>query len=628
MALLTLTDLKLGFGGPPLFDGVDLRIEAGERVCLVGRNGAGKSTLLRVISGEIEHESGEIKAESGIRLGSLPQEVPVDLSGRVFEIVAPGLGPVGESLAEFQQATRLAAEGDEAAADRIGRIQERIDEHDGWSRLAEIEKVLGQLNLDGEAEVAPMSAGLKRRVLLARALAGKPDLLLLDEPTNHLDIRAIALLEEFLARQPMSLLFVTHDRAFLQRLATRIVELDRGRVRSYECDYQTYLERREAELEAEEAEQARFDKKLAEEEVWIRKGIKARRTRNEGRVRALKAMRDERSMRRDRTGTVRMKVQEADKSGRLVCEAKGIGFKYEDRWIVDGLTTVLMRGEKVGIIGPNGVGKTTLIRLLLGDLEPEVGEVRHGTNLEVAYYDQLRDQLDVDKTLIENVGEGKDFIDIDGAQKHVISYLQDFLFTPQRSRIAIRNLSGGERNRLLLAKLFSKPSNVLVLDEPTNDLDVETLELLEDRLAAYTGTVLLVSHDRAFLDNVVTSTLVFEGEGKVKEYVGGYEDWLRQRKVDPWATPEDESPKATAPPPRKSRKKALSYRQRQELEALPERIDRLEEEKEALFAAMADPGFYQKDAAEIRKARERVEALDDELAQCYERWEELEELDS
>jgi ABC transport system ATP-binding/permease protein len=500
MALITLRDISLAFGGPALFDGINLQIEPGDRLCLMGRNGTGKSTLMKLISGEIPPEGGEVIRSQGLRVALVSQEIPQEMAGTVFEVVA--------------QHPHAAAGAEQ------------------WEHEQQVERVLNRLHLEPEAEFSSLSGGTKRRVLLARALVAAPDILLLDEPTNHLDIETILWLEEFLARNITTCIFVTHDRAFARRLANRIAELDRGRIYAFSCGYDQFVERREALLEAEITRMALFDKKLAQEEAWVRQGIKARRTRNEGRVRALKALREEYRQRRTRQGTATIRLQEAERSGRLVIEAEQVGFSYGDRTVIRDLSTTIMRGDKLGIIGPNGSGKTTLLRLLLGELEPQSGSIQQGTRLEVLYMDQMRDQLDPQKSVAENVGEGNDTLIIGGKSRHIIGYLQDFLFSPDRARSPVSILSGGERNRLLLAKLFTKPGNVLVLDEPTNDLDAETLELLEDLLMEYSGTLLLVSHDREFLNNVVSSTLAINADGTVKETVGGYDDWLREQQLE------------------------------------------------------------------------------------------------
>ncbi|MGE3819987.1 MAG: ATP-binding cassette domain-containing protein [Isosphaeraceae bacterium] len=595
MALLSLRGVTLSFGGPKLLDAVDWQVEAGERVCLLGRNGEGKSSLLRLIEGDLKADDGEVIRQQGLRIARLPQEVPQDQSGRVADRVAEGLSD-----------------------------EDRHAGGDDHRVLA----VLSRIGLDPDATFESLSSGMKRRVLLAASLVGEPEILLLDEPTNHLDIDSIRWLEDFLARFGGTLVFVTHDRAFLSRLATRIVELDRGRLYDWACDYPTFLKRKEELLAAEESRNALFDKRLAQEEVWIRKGIEARRTRNEGRVRALKAMREARRQRRDRQGVARITAQEAERSGSLVIEARDVSFDYGDRPVLTGLTTTIMRGDKVGLVGPNGSGKTTLLRVLLGQLSPTRGTVRHGTNLEVAYFDQLKAVLDEDRTVQHNVSE-YDTVTVNGQPRHVLGYLQDFLFAPERSRTAVRFLSGGERSRLLLAKLFTKPSNVLVLDEPTNDLDIETLELLEGLLVEYSGTVLLVSHDRAFLNDVVTSTLAIEAGGTVHEYDGGYDDFLRQRPST--TAPEPKTPSAPSSGKSSSategRRRKLSFKDRRELEALPARIEELEATTRTLHEAMADPSFYRNAPTEIAEANARLAEIERELAKAYERWEALEALE-
>ncbi|MCE5267446.1 MAG: ATP-binding cassette domain-containing protein [Planctomycetaceae bacterium] len=628
MALIALRDVSLGFRGPLVLDQVSLTLEPGERVCLLGRNGTGKSTLLRLIQGDIDTPQGEVTRQQGLVTAMLPQEVPRGLSGTVFDEVARGLGPKAELLAQYHHvAHQLTLNANDELRARLDRIQHALETQDGWSMNRQVESILSRMSLNPDANVADLSAGLKRRVLLARALVRSPDVLLLDEPTNHLDTDAIGWLEEFLLRCSATILFVTHDRALLRKLATRIIDLDRGRLTSWACDYETYLQRKEAALEAEARQRAEFDKKLAKEEVWIRTGIQARRTRNEGRVRALQHLRSVRSVRRDQPGEVRMEMQEAERSGRLVIEAKNVSFSYDNRRIVDDLSTMIMRGDRVGLIGPNGSGKTTLLRLLLGQLPPQTGAIRHGANLDVAYFDQLHAQLDDAKSVRDNVRDGADSVEINGRRRHIIGYLEDFLFTPEQAAAPVSRLSGGERNRLLLARLLTKPSNVLVMDEPTNDLDIETLELLENLLAEYPGTLLLVSHDREFLNNVVTSTLVLEGEGRVKEYAGAYDDWLRQRQVE--ALPEKIEPakernKPTAP--RKDRPRRLTYAEQRELDALPEQIGGLEAQLAELHRAMAEPAFYRQDPAEIVAANAQLQSFENDLAAAYQRWETLEAL--
>jgi ABC transport system ATP-binding/permease protein len=624
MSLIALSDVYLGFRGPPVLERANLTIEPGERVCLLGRNGTGKTTLLRLLQGDLEPDRGEVIRQQGLRTAMLPQQVPPEMHGSVFDKVAKGFGVKAELLAEYHRlASQLAAnQSDDLQAD-LGRIQHALEADCGWSMHQQIEAVVSRMSLQPDADVAALSAGMKRRVLLAKAVVGSPDLLLLDEPTNHLDIDAIRWLEEFLLRYSGTLLFVTHDRALLRKVATRILELDRGRLTSWSCDYATYLNRKEALLESEARQNAGFDKKLAQEEVWIRTGIRARRTRNEGRVRALEALREVRLARRERLGDVKMEIQDAERTGRLVIEAKNLQFSYGERAIVRDFSTLIMRGDRVGLIGPNGSGKTTLLRLLSGYLPPQSGAVRHGTNLEVAYFDQLHAQLDEAKSVRDNVRYGSDSVTINGRTRHIIGYLEDFLFTPEQAGGPVARLSGGERNRLLLARLFTKPSNVLVMDEPTNDLDMETLELLEELLSAYAGTLLLVSHDREFLNDVVTSTLVLEGEGRVKEYAGGYDDWLRQR-------PEEQPPIAKTAPPRPEprqppqRARRLTYNQQRELEALPARIEALEAELGELHQLAADPEFYRKAPAEIISIKSRLQSVQSDVADAYRRWEELE----
>jgi ATP-binding cassette subfamily F protein uup len=625
MPLIALSDVSLGFRGPPVLDRANLTIEPGERVCLLGRNGAGKTTLLRLLQSTLEPDRGEVIRQQGLRTAMLPQQVPQDLLGSVFDEVTQGFGAKAELLAEYHHlAGRLASEGSDGLQAELGRIQHALEADGGWHMHQQIEAVVSRMGLQPDADVATLSAGMKRRVLLAKAVVGSPDLLLLDEPTNHLDIDAIRWLEDLLLRYSGTLLFVTHDRALLRKVATRILELDRGRLTSWSCDYAKYLDRKEAALEAEARQNAEFDKKLAREEVWIRTGIKARRTRNEGRVRALEALREVRRQRRQRPGDVKMEIQEAQRTGRLVIEAKHLHFHYGSRAIVRDFSTMIMRGDRVGLIGPNGSGKTTLLRLLLGDLPPQAGTVRHGTHLEVAYFDQLHAQLDETKSVRENVYDASDAVTINGRTRHIIGYLEDFLFTPEQASSPVARLSGGERNRLLLARLFTKPSNVLVMDEPTNDLDLETLELLEDLLSEYAGTLLLVSHDREFLNNVVTSTLVLEGEGQVKEYAGGYDDWLRQRTEvpPPAAKPPAARLEPRQPPPQRARR--LTYKEQRELEALPQRIETMEAELGELHERMANPAFYRQATADIIRVKGRLESLQNDVAEAYRRWEELE----
>ncbi len=624
MPILTLHNLQLSFGGPLLLDNVNLSIDRGERICLLGRNGAGKSTLMKLISGELKADDGEMIVEKGARIMRLTQEVPEEINGSVFDVISGGLGEVGALVREYHHISRaLGNDCSEALLAQLARVQQKLEAADGWQIEQRVASVISRLSLDADAEFTALSGGLKRRVLLARALVLEPDLLLLDEPTNHLDIASIEWLEEFLLGYSGSLLFVTHDRMFLRRLATRILELDRGRLTDWPGDFDNFLRRKEERLNAEEKEQARFDKKLAQEEIWIRQGIKARRTRNEGRVRALKAMREERRQRRERTGQVKMALQSGERSGKLVVELEDVDYAWDGTPIIKGLTTTILRGDKIGIIGPNGAGKSTLLGLLLGKLQPDRGTIRMGTRIEAAYFDQLRSALDEERSVQDNVGGGSDKVVIDGRERHIISYLQDFLFTPERIRTPVRALSGGERNRLLLAKLFTKPCNVLVMDEPTNDLDAETLDLLEELLLGYKGTLLLVSHDRTFLNHVVTSSLVFEGEGVVNEYIGGYDDWLRQRAT---AAPAKGKTGQGRPAPAKpkSTPKKLSYKAQRELDSLPQRIEALDAELAALQARMADPGFYQRDHTEIAAANAQLAELEAQLNAAYARWEQLE----
>ena len=620
MALINLQDVHLAVGGPPLLERETLAIERGERICVVGRNGAGKSTLLRLLAGEIAPDDGEVRVADGVRRARLAQEVPHGLAGSVLDVVAAGLGHLGALLAEFHRLSHALDGG--ASLDALAAVQAKIEAEHGWALDTRVTQVLRRLDLPEDAEFGALSGGMKRRVLLARALVLEPDVLLLDEPTNHLDIEAIAWLESFLVSFEGSVVFVTHDRRFLRALATRIVEIERGALTSWPGDYANYLRRKEERAHAEAQANALFDKKLAAEEVWIRQGIKARRTRNEGRVRALVALRRERAARREASGNVRLELASSAPSGKRVAEARDVSFGYGDRSIVRDFSTRILRGDRVGLIGPNGSGKTTLLRLLLGQLAPTSGEVTLGTNLQIAYFDQYRATLREDWTALDNVAEGREFIEINGSRKHVLGYLQDFLFAPDRARAPITMLSGGERNRLLLAKLFAQPANLLVMDEPTNDLDVETLELLEEMLGEYAGTLLLVSHDREFLDNVVTSTLVLEGEGRVGEYVGGYSDWLRQRATPAPASRPVVTEKTSAPAAEKKRK--LGYKDARELEALPARIEALESEIAALTASMGEPAFYQQDGAAIARANARLAELQAEHEKAFERWMELE----
>lgn len=627
MALLTLRDVTLAFDEPPLLDQVGLNVERGERLCLVGRNGTGKSTLFRIITGEQRPDSGEIARERGAVIALLPQEVPQDLVGPVFDVVAGGLQEKGKLLSEYHDvSSKLGGKNDEAMLDRLESLQHQLEMTDGWNAHAEVERVITHLRLDADALCESLSAGTKRRVLLARALVSKPDLLLLDEPTNHLDIDTICWLETYLLENEATLFFITHDRQFVRKLATRIVEIDRGKLSSWACSYDAYLTRKEAALEAEEKQRALFEKRLAQEEAWLRKGIRARRTRNEGRVKALLRMREQRQTFRDRIGSIHLEAQEAQRTGKLVIEAEDLAFSYGDLDLVRDFSTTIIRGDKVGIIGQNGSGKTTLLRLLLKELEPKSGSVFHGTNLSIAYFDQLRAQLNETASVQDNIADGNPFLTVNGVKRHVVGYLEDFLFESSRIRSPVSVLSGGERNRLMLAKLFALPSNVLVLDEPTNDLDADSLELLEDMLVQYEGTVLLVSHDREFLNHVVTSTIALEGNGRVAEYIGGYDDWIRQRPRIEASVPET---KKVEEKPRREKVKLtgpqkLTFKEKQELEQLPSRIEALEQEKHDLFHSMADPKVYEQSGG-VAAVQARLASVEQELTQAYDRWAELEE---
>ena len=603
MPLITIRNVSLRFRGPPLLDDVTCHVEAGQRIGLLGRNGAGKTTLMRLLAGAVQADAGEIVLAPGTTVALLQQDVPQDVTGPVRGIVATGLPP--------------------------GATEEA-----GWQRDHAVDQILSRMELDGGAAFETLSSGMKRRVLLARAVVAEPDLLLLDEPTNHLDIEAVEWLEAFLGRWRGTLMFVTHDRTFLRRIADRILEIDRGRIFDWSCDYDTFLARKEEALAAEEKQNALFDKRLAEEEVWIRTGIKARRTRNEGRVRALEAMRRERGQRRNAVGKVKLEIQEAERSGALVAALEGVSFLRDGRPIIRDCSTTVMRGDRIGIIGPNGAGKTTLLRLMLGQLAPTTGSVRLGTNLKIAFFDQLRDQLDDEKTVADNVADGYETVQIGDQARHVVGYLRDFLFTPDRTRTQVKFLSGGERNRVLLARLFAKPANLIVLDEPTNDLDAETLEMLEARLVEFAGTVLVVSHDRSFLDNVVTSTLVFEPTGgepayAVKEYVGGYADWVRQRPAPapqaarsrPATKPE---PPPAATPPAQTRTTKRSFKEQRELDGLPAVIDGLETEIATLHTAMAAPDYFRQPGDLLARDQARLRDLEARLAAAFTRWEELE----
>ena len=647
MALIHLKDIHLAFGIAPILDGVNLSIDAGERLCLIGRNGEGKSTLLKLIHGDLQPDSGEVIINNAVRIGMLEQDVPEN-HGNILDIVMGGNKQASELLTDYHHLSQQCADGNMQACERMAQLQSQIDAIHGWDLERQANTLITNMGLNPDGDISELSGGRKRRVLLARALVTRPDVLLLDEPTNHLDVDSIEWLEQFLLDwQGLTLLFITHDRQFVDKLATRIVELDRGKLSSYDVSqgikgYARYQELKEQQLIAEEKAFANFDKKLAQEEVWIRQGIKARRTRNEGRVRALKQLREERKQRRDAVGQVNITMSDAEQSGKLVCHVKNLHLEYDGNVLVDNFNTTIMRGDRIGIIGANGVGKTTLIKAILGmnnDDITQTGSVKLGTNLQVAFFDQLRDQLDLEASVAQNVSEGSDHIEVGGRKTHIISYLQDFLFSPERARTPVKALSGGERNRVLLAKQLLKPANILVLDEPTNDLDIPTLELLEESVASFNGTLLLISHDRAFMDNVVTSTWVFStdanGNGVVQEYVGGYQDYLVQKQRQQPAIknqPKDQhtkdkpnktTAKKTAPQQTKSSRK-LSYKEQRELDGLPAEIGELETEQQQLQDKLADGSWFNTDLVGATKASERLAQIDELLLAKLERWDELE----
>ena len=624
MALITFQNVHLAFGGPVIFDGINLSVEQGEKVSLTGRNGTGKSTLLKLISGSVSPDSGFVSIQKGIRVAFLSQEVPPDIAGSVFDVIAGGLQDHFDLVMQYHEiSNKLSEENSPALLEKLNRLHNSLDRVNGWEMQQQVDKIISQFGFDADAAFNSLSAGLKRQVLLGKTLAGQPHVLLLDEPTNHMDIDSIKRLEEFLIRFTGTLVFVTHDRTFLRRIANRIVEIDRGKLFSQNCDYDTFLVRKQALLDAEEAENKLFDKKLVKEEQWIRQGIKARRTRNEGRVRELKKMREARNSRRQRSGLVNMQLHEGDRSGKIVAEVEKINFGYGEKTLISNFSTTILKGDRVGIIGPNGIGKTTLINILLGKIKPLAGKVRTGTGIQLTYFDQLREQLDETKNVRDNIGDGQNVLSINGNNRHVIGYLKDFLFSPEQALAPISRLSGGERNRLLLARLFTRPSNVLVLDEPTNDLDAETLELLEELLMQYKGTILLVSHDRSFINNIVTSTIVFEKKGVVKEYIGGYDDWIRQRPAEVIKKKAAKKIKQRTDSSQKKGRK-LGYMEERELKALPEKIEKLEAEQEKLFKIMSGPDFYKQQKSEIVKTTEKVESLKENLNKAYKRWEELE----
>jgi len=627
MAMLTLSDARVGFGGPLLLDGASVQIAAGERICVVGRNGAGKTTLLRLLHGEIAPDEGELWRRPGLTSALLSQELPPRVTGPAVGVVMAGQGERGLLLFSYQEtAARLAQQPTPTLMGELEQLQRQLDAVDGWVLQERAERLLKELSVDPLAPFEGLSGGQRRRVLLARALAASPDLLLLDEPTNHLDIDSIAWLEQLCLRFAGALVLVSHDRMLMRNLATRMVDLDRGLLKSWECGFDQFLARKLEALEIEEKQWEVFHRKLAREEAWIRRGLKARRTRNQGRVRALERLRRQRAERRLREGDIRLRLDDSRRSGDMIIETQGLCFAYQGTAspLVKDLTLRIMRRDRLGVLGPNGIGKTTLLKVLLGELEPTGGRVRRGTGLQVVYFDQLREELNLDNTLIETISQGREMLVVDGRPVHVMAYLQDFLFTPQQARTPVSVLSGGQRNRLLLARLFAQPANVLVLDEPTNDLDIETLEILESLLDRFEGTVLLVSHDREFLNNVVTSNLVLEGEGRVVEYAGGYDDWLKQR--TPPADPEggkSARPGQSRPKPVGPRK--LTFKERRELDGLEKRIPELESEKEALFGQLADPGFYQRDGQRVAAVRHRVDEIERELEDSYARWQVLEE---
>ena len=625
MALLSLKEISIAFGGPLLLDKANFQIERGERVCLVGRNGAGKSTLMKIVNGKIDPDDGEVVRAAGLKVAYLPQEVPQDISGTVFDVVANGIGDAGKLLSDYHDILKqIENDAGDKNLEKLEKIQHLLDVNDGWNIDSKVNEILSRMELNPEMKFETLSVGMKRRVLLAKGLVYDPDILLLDEPTNHLDIESIIWLENFLERYNGTLFFVTHDRRFLRRLSTRIVDLDRGKLNSFACNYDQYQERKQALLDAEEEQNALFDKKLAEEESWIRRGIKARRTRNEGRVRDLKKMREERGERRERSGNVKMQAQEAERSGKNVVKVRNVSFSYGSNNIFKNFTTTIMRNDRIGIIGPNGCGKSTLLKVILGELPPQSGVVEAGTNLDIAYFDQQRLQLDDSSSVIDNIGDGSDTIIFNGRSRHIISYLDDFLFPKDRLNSPVNSLSGGEKNRLMLAKLFSKPSNVLVLDEPTNDLDSETLDLLEELITDYPGTVLMVSHDREFLNNIVTGIIVFEEDGSLKEYVGGYDDWQMQKKLQQKEVVTEKPAKKEKVIRKKERPRKLTFKEKKELEVLPEKIEALELKNEEILKKMADPDFFKQSGEEIAAIKGQMADLETELEITYARWEELE----
>ena len=627
MSLLRFDEVSLEFGELKILSEAEFSIETGERVCLIGRNGAGKSTTLKLISGEIEPDRGEIVRTQGLVISQLAQTLPDAMDLCVRDVVRAGLNDIEVLLEDYQRRSKL--DLDRHGMQELEALHAKIDAHEGWHIEQRVDTVITDLNLPADKKMNELSGGWRRRVALAKALVQKPDLLLLDEPTNHLDIATIKWLEDRVYSYPGAVIFITHDRAFLQRLATRIVEIDRAKLTSWPGNYDDYLRRKDKALEDEATANARFDKKLGEEEAWIRQGIKARRTRNEGRARALMKMREERAQRVSPEATARIHIEEAEQSGRKVIRAKNVSYGYGGEPLIEGFSIKIMRGDRIGLIGNNGVGKTTLLRLLLGQLEPQTGTIKHGTNLEIGYFDQLRQTLDLEKSVAYNVGDGRTYIRLNGKDRHVVGYLKGFLFSPKRAETPVKALSGGERNRVILAKLFTRPANLLVLDEPTNDLDIETLEVLEQKLCEYNGTLIVVSHDREFLDNVVTSTIVFEENGRIREYVGGYSDWVRQgRQLAVTDTPYEAEERRRRAAERRSQRPAtkLSYKDQRELNALPAEIEALEAAIADLQQTVADPGFYAQDADTVRETLERLTEAEAELERRIDRWGELETL--
>lgn len=630
MALISLNEVTLSYGGLNIFDRLDFQLNEKERVALIGRNGAGKSTLMSVIAGETAPDSGTVSCNKGVTISYLPQQTPRDIDGTTFDTILSGLGRQAELIGEYYSTSQKLLSSDKPdLIKRLDRLQQEMERTNSWETESRVKSVLNRMGLHPDAEFNLLSGGQKRRVLLAKALVRDPDVLLLDEPTNHLDILTIEWLEKFLLEYGGSILFVTHDRKFMDGISTRIAELDRGRIYSWECDYSTFLKRKQQQLDDEEHKKELFDKKLKQEEAWLRQGIKARRTRNQGRVKRLQRMREDKAARRDNKEKATFDTRDHELSGKQVIEAKGVCHEYKGIPLINDFSTRILRGDKVGVIGPNGCGKTTLLKILLGEIAPQKGAVELGSNLEVAYFDQLREQLDYEKSVKENVSGGADFIMTDGGPKHIVSYLKDFLFTSERSHVPVKVLSGGERNRLLLARLFTRPFNLLVMDEPTNDLDIETLELLEELLSDYEGTLILVSHDRQFLNNVVTSTIVFEGEGNIREYPGGYDDWLEQRKTSDQSESPKKSIKKKAPSSgstENKQKEKLTYREERELESLPGVIAKLEEEHAELIKTLSDPDFYKRDPEEIESNEKRTREVEKEIEDSYQRWEQLEKL--